>query len=205
MYALVSTPKMASTLARSRAGCTPTTCSSSASRGKRSRAAIAFPSEVCPASAGKRPRAWGDLPERDKFPDQGGRAFPTMRSHVRTVPEVVRELPRANKARKAFAKLKNESAGCSGDLRFLLVGGEDSRRRPATGRAVRPLGGLGWRMRLRLPWLGIVASFREDDLFEGEICQKSGGFHHLGKNSSEEGKVAPSPLPKKRTRNKSPG
>ena len=45
-------------------------------------------------------------------------------------------------------------------------------------------------MRLRLPWLGIVASFREDDLFEGETCQKSGGFHHLGKNSSEEGKVA---------------
>ena len=45
-------------------------------------------------------------------------------------------------------------------------------------------------MRLRLPWLGIVASFREDDLFEGETCRKSGGFHHLGKNSSEEGKVA---------------
>ena len=132
----------------------------------------------------------GDLPERDKFPDQGGRAFPTMRSHVWTAPEVVRELSRANKARKAFAKLKNESAGCSGDLRFLLVGGEASRRRPATGRAVRPLGGLGWGMRLRLPWLGIVASFRKDDLFEGETCQKSGGFHHLGKNSSEEGKVA---------------
>ena len=45
-------------------------------------------------------------------------------------------------------------------------------------------------MCLRRHWLGMVASFREDDLFEGETCQKSGGFHHLGKNSSEEGKVA---------------
>lgn len=53
----------------------------------------------------------GDLPERDGLPDRGGRAFPNKRSHVRTAPEVVRELPWANKARKAFAKLKNESAG----------------------------------------------------------------------------------------------
>lgn len=30
----------------------------------------------------------------------------------------------------------------------------------------------------------------EGCIFKGETCQKSGGFHHLGKNSSEEGKVA---------------
>lgn len=38
--------------------------------------------------------------------------------------------------------------------------------------------------------VGDRASFREDDVFEGETCQKSVGFHHLGKNSSDEGKAA---------------
>ena len=38
--------------------------------------------------------------------------------------------------------------------------------------------------------MGIVASFCEDGVFEEETCQKSGGFHHLGKNSSEEGRAA---------------
>ena len=111
------------------------------------------------------------------------------------------QIRQGKRSRNSRTKAQADQATCA----FLLVGGEAARRCPATGRAVRSLGGLGWGMRLRRHWLGIVASFREDDLFEGETCQKSGGFYHLGKNSSEEGKVAPSPLPKKRTRNKSPG
>ena len=96
------------------------------------------------------------------------------------------QIRQGKRSRNSRTKAQADQATCA----FLLVGGEAARRRPATGRAVRSLGGLGWGMRLRWPWLGIVASFREDDLFEGETCQKSGGFHHLGKNSSEEGKVA---------------
>ena len=144
----------------------------------------------CARVRGQASAGVGDLPERDKFSDQGGRAFPTMRSHVRTAPEVVRKLPgqirQGKRSRNSRTKAQADQATCA----FLLVGGEAARRRLATGRAVRPLGGLGWGMRLRWPWLGIAASFREDDLFEGEICRKSGVFHRLGKNSSEEGKAA---------------
>lgn len=128
-----------------------------------------------------------------------------MRSHVRTVSEVVRELPRANKARKAFAKLKNESAGCSGDLRFFNMSrtlsrgkigpdpdnfGRSCKKTPG-GRARSTTPWWPWLgMRLRWRWLGIVTSFREDDIFKGETCQKSGGFHHLGKRSMGKGKAA---------------
>lgn len=38
--------------------------------------------------------------------------------------------------------------------------------------------------------VGDSGIFREDDVFEGEICQKSGDIHHLGKRSMGKGKAA---------------
>lgn len=94
------------------------------------------------------------------------------------------QIRQGKRSRNSRTKAQADQATCA----FLLVGGEAARRRPATGRAARSLGGLGWGICLRRHWLGIVASFREDDLFEGETCQKSGVFHHLGKRPMGRGK-----------------
>ena len=139
---------------------------------------------------GKRPRAWATFPSEISFltgvDGLSQLCVRTCGRRQRWCGSFPGQIRQGKRSRNSRTKAQVDQATCA----FLLVGGEAARRRPATGRAVRSHGGLGWGMRLRWLWLGIVASFREDDLFEGETCQKSGVFHRLGKNSSEEGKAA---------------
>lgn len=96
------------------------------------------------------------------------------------------QIRQGKRSRNSRTKAQADQATCA----FLLVGGEAARRRLATGRAVRPLGGLGWGMRLRWPWLGIVTSFHEDDLFEGGDLPEIWRFSSSWKEADGEGKAA---------------